>query len=207
MNKVGPAAGYEVARHADALLAALPLDGTPRTNSEIRAEIGLEKGHYYAVRDALLNQGLVTRSSGRGGKTARVVSDQDEVESKLSRKWRYASIVAFVVAGLTVLATVPYSLWWRDSATWVWNVLMLIFGAVTILAVGLALEIYRQQAEAAHQQEQGLARVLGRIQTLAQGTLFAANDLSTAIRSGITEGSGAELSREPGGGIAADNNS
>lgn len=55
----------------DRLLAALPEDGSFRSNKDVRDEIRLENERYWKVRDQLVDEGLIVKSRGHGGRIAR----------------------------------------------------------------------------------------------------------------------------------------
>lgn len=64
-------------RYYEKILAALPADGTFRTNREVREELGLPEDEYWRVRDQLVNEGKIIKARGRGGSVA-IAAPTDE---------------------------------------------------------------------------------------------------------------------------------
>lgn len=55
------------------LLQRLPRDGSTLSNRAIQRKLGWDDDHYWAVRDALVDAGLVVRGRGRGGTVRRAM--------------------------------------------------------------------------------------------------------------------------------------
>lgn len=58
-----------------ALLAALPADGTTISNPTLQRRLGWDSDRYFRSRDALVDLGLVIRGRGRGGVVRRVLNE------------------------------------------------------------------------------------------------------------------------------------
>src|SRR5262249_9740174 len=55
---------------ADKLLRALPKDGAPRVNSDLRDSLGWSVGTYLRIKELLLEKGKIRKARGRGGAVA-----------------------------------------------------------------------------------------------------------------------------------------
>jgi biotin operon repressor len=164
------------------LLALLPQDGSPRSNAELRTQLGVSSEEYWSVRNQLLEEGVVTKSPGRGGRTALVVS-KDAGDGKSSSKVRLWMIQAvFGLAGaLGVWAIVLLIVLWGTDRV-MWDALALGFGGVTVAAVGVSLLIYKFQTDAAHLEAEGQARILQRLETLARQAAMSSSDARDILR-------------------------
>lgn len=132
------------------LIGLLPADGKPATNRYLREKLGIDDHLYWKVRDNLREQGRVIRMPGRGGRTALVVADEEETEEPLSKWWGHAQRLTYILASATgalgillggyLLITSGLDLGSGSLA------LSLVFGAVSLFATGVAVNIYRIQA-------------------------------------------------------------
>jgi hypothetical protein len=155
----------------------LPPDGTPVTNAELRKQLNASDDDYWRVRNELLNQGLVTKLPGRGGKTALVVDKESKTETKaaqgLTRLIGGVFLLSFVgLAGAAIYGFVSIG---SESFSW-WNILALISGAITVSAVGVSLLIFKVQAESAQLEADGQARVLQRLESVGLQALESSSD-------------------------------
>ena len=164
------------------LLELLPEDGTSRANSALREQLGLSEEDYWKVRNTLLDQGLVTKLRGRGGRTARVVDTDDIVEQANRGVLGWLPIVVFVLSVMCLLSALGYLFLGRSSHNWQWNFLSLIFGAVTVAAVGISLLIFRLQSDMnrAEANDQGL--IFARLEKLARQTATSSVDTRDFLR-------------------------
>ncbi|MFJ6281067.1 hypothetical protein [Arthrobacter subterraneus] len=164
------------------LLELLPNDGTPRANGVLRKQLGLSEDQYWEVRNALLDQGRVTKLRGRGGRTARVVDSEDVVEQADRGVLGWLPTVVFVLSAICLLLAFGYLLLGRASPNWQWNFSTLMFGAVTVAAVGVSLLIFRLQSEMnrAEANDQGL--ILARLERLARQTAVTSLDTRDFVR-------------------------
>lgn len=163
------------------LLALLPEDGTPRPNAELRRQLGVSEDVYWRVRNELLDEGKVVKSRGRGGRTALAVSEDDApVDMSRVRVWMVATV--FGIALVVFFAAVVYAVasWGRERL--IWDVLTLVFGAVTFAAAALALLIYKFQEDAASSEAQDQARILNRIQKLTRQAVTSAVDTKSLVQ-------------------------
>lgn len=64
----------ELARHKEALLAAIPADGTAMGNGALREKVQLSVADYQSVVDELIDDGSVERWRGRGGTLRRTAA-------------------------------------------------------------------------------------------------------------------------------------
>lgn len=147
------------------------------TNAKLQSRLGWTKERYDEIRQLLVDEGRVIKGKGQGGSTARVVDEEAEAESPLSVRWRVGSYVAFGLAALMALACLAYVLWWRQAEGWMWNTLALLFGAVSLTALGFTLQIYRQQAAAAHKADTANARLLKKMHSMERETYYTLRDL------------------------------
>lgn len=60
-----------------ALLDCLPRDGGTISNRAVQERLGWATDHYWTVRDALVDAGLVVRGRGRGGTVRRYIESDD----------------------------------------------------------------------------------------------------------------------------------
>ncbi len=132
------------------LLELLAADGAPKTNRYLRETLDVDEDVYWKVRDRLREQGHVIRMPGHGGRTARVVNDEEELEDSLSKWWSTAQQCAYVLAACVAvvgLALFIYLLLTSKMDLGTGSVLLsLLFGVVSLFAAGVAVNIYRLQA-------------------------------------------------------------
>lgn len=161
---------------ATRLLALLPKDGTPRPNAELRRLLDVSDAEYWRVRNQLLDEGRVTRSPGRGGRTALVVTEDDAANGGASkvRTWMLVTVFSLTVATFVVAIVYAVLSWGSDRL--VWDVLSLVFGGVTLAAVGVSMLIYKVQTDAAYLEAEGQARILKRLETLARQAATSSAD-------------------------------
>jgi hypothetical protein len=164
------------------LLALLPEDGGPRTNADLRRQLGVSEAEYWSVRNQLLEEGKVTKSPGRGGRTALVVSDDaidGESPSKV-RGWMISAVFGLaVLLGISAIVLLV-ALWGTERV--IWDVCALGFGGVTVAAVGVSLLIYKFQTDAAQLEAEGQARILKRLETLARQAATNSSDARDLLR-------------------------
>jgi hypothetical protein len=67
---------------AQDLLAAVPADGSPIGNITLMRRLRWSDDKYWAVRDALIDDGVLARGAGRGGSVYRVLDGEDEEEAE-----------------------------------------------------------------------------------------------------------------------------
>ena len=158
------------------LIALLPEDGTPRPNAALRRQLNVPDAEYWRVRNQLLEEGRVTKSPGRGGRTALAVTEDEvaNVDASKVRTWMVMTVFSLAVA--TLIAAIVYAAasWGSDRLEW--DVLALVFGAVTVAAVGVSLLIYKVQTDAAHLEAEGQARILKRLEALARQAATSSAD-------------------------------
>lgn len=192
------------------LLDLLPQDGTPRTNAELRQQLGAPEAEYWRARDQLLDEGRVTKSPGRGGRTALVVAEDHAAESRVSKVRTWMLIVVFGLATVTLIASVVYLLvsWGGDRMAW--DALTLFFGGITVAAVGVAMLIYKVQTDAAYLEAEGQARILKRLEALARQAAVSSVDargilqaMQPAVRASADEGASFDPA-DPAGDDAPD---
>ena len=82
----------------EALLAALPDDGSFASNAQVVESLGWSTDRYWPVRDLLREQGRVERGRGRGGTVRRVPAAISEENPPPTRPEEVAEIVATDVA-------------------------------------------------------------------------------------------------------------
>lgn len=187
---------------ASRLLALLPEDGTPRPNAELRRQLKVPDEEYWRVRNQLLEEGRVTKSAGRGGRTALAVIDDEAAKADISRVRTWMVVAVFVIATATVFAGFVYAVvsWGTDRL--VWDVLALAFGGVTVAAVGVSLLIYKVQTDATSLEAEGQARILKRLEALARQAATSSadsRDILQAMGPAVvaTSASEVEPEREP----------
>ena len=56
--------------HRELLLAALPMDGSFRTNKDVRKELNIPEDRFWIVRDQLVDEGKIIKGRGHGGRIA-----------------------------------------------------------------------------------------------------------------------------------------
>lgn len=163
------------------LLALLPDDGTPRPNAELRRQLGFSEDVYWRVRNELLDEGKVVKSRGRGGRTALAVTEDDTPANvSIVRGWMVATIsggALVVLVGAVVYAVASWG-----SERFIWDVLTLVFGAVTLAAVALAMVIYKFQDDAANSEAQDQARILNKIEKLTRQAVTSSVDTNALVQ-------------------------
>lgn len=168
---------------SDRLVELLPADGTPRTNRELREALGLSDSEYWAARNSLLEQGVVTKLSGRGGRTALVPREQDSRPVE-GRQWlRGTAFVLLILAAVVLAIAAWYLLFQRANTNWLWNGLGLVFGAATVAAAGVALLIFVVQEETARLEGGNQATLLRKLSLLTQRSV----DYSSTVAAGFDE--------------------
>lgn len=177
------------------LLALLPDDGTPRPNSELRRQLDVSEDVYWRVRNALLEEGQVVKSRGPGGRTALAVTE-DDARAYVSRVRGWMVATVFGVALVALVAAVVYAGASWGSERFIWDVLTLVFGAVTLAAVALAMLIYRFQDDAANSEAQDQARILNRIQKLTRQAVTSSQDTRALVQK-ISPAVNATVDTEP----------
>jgi hypothetical protein len=101
-NTKGGMARFLLGRKADRdrLLAALPGDGTFRTNKDVRDELNLSEDRYWEVRDQLVEEGKIIKNRGQGGRIAlnllsdgndKVITDKEEAKTEISQEIKKAA--------------------------------------------------------------------------------------------------------------------
>jgi len=170
------------------LIALLPIDGTPRPNAELKLRLNLPDAEYWRARNQLLEEGRVTKSPGRGGRTALAVTEDDVANSDASkiRTWMLATVFSLAVATLVAAVVYGVALWGSERLAW--DVLALAFGGVTVAAVGVSMLIYKVQTDANRLEAEGQARILKRLEALARQAATSsadARDLLQAMRPAV----------------------
>lgn len=163
------------------LLALLPDDGTPRPNAELRRQLDVPEDVYWRVRNELLEEGQVVKSRGRGGRTALAVTE-DDARANVSRVRSWMVATVFGIALVALVSAVVYAVASWGSKRFIWDVLTLVFGAVTLAAVALAMLIYKFQDDAANSEAQDQARILNRIQTLTRQAVTSSVDTRALVQ-------------------------
>lgn len=145
------------------LLAALPKDGSPKTNAALRHEINASADDYWLVRDSLYERGQVMKLRGRGGRTARVVKEDASRGLLVSWSIGWVSGTLFAIAVL-LMALAAWLFISASNDDGLWNAAGLAFGAATVAAIGVSVMIFRLQAETQRDDRQAQAVVLQRIE-------------------------------------------
>lgn len=186
---------------ASRLIKLLPPDGTPKTNAELRKRLNVSDDEYWRVRNELLNQGIVTKLPGRGGKTALVVDKESRTERKDSQSLTLLIWGVFLLSFIGFVAGAVYGIVSSQSHTFSgWNLVALISGAVTVSAVGVSLLIFKVQAESAQMEADGQARVLQRLESMTMQALASsadARDLLLVMQPAIDAASNSDESGSP----------
>ncbi|UKF79793.1 hypothetical protein [Clavibacter californiensis] len=182
------------------LLALLPQDGTPRPNADLKRLLDVPEEEYWDVRNRLLEEGRVTKSPGRGGRTALAVIEDDVQESRRSWVRRWMVLTVFLIAAAALVASVVYGLatWGEERSQW--DVIALASGGVTVAAVGVSLLIYKLQTDAAGLEAEGQARILKRLESLARQAATSSvdsRDILQAMGPAVDASSGVEAVPEP----------
>ncbi len=164
------------------LLALLPQDGSARPNAELRAQLGVSSDEYWRVRNQLLEAGIVTKSPGRGGRTALVLSEAAGNSESLSKLRLWMIQTVFGLAGAVAVWAITLLIIQWESERVIWDALALGFGGVTVAAVGVSLLIYKFQTDAAHLEAEGQARILQRLETLARQAAMSSSDARDILR-------------------------
>lgn len=184
------------------LLTLLPKDGTPRPNAELRRLLSASEAEYWRARDQLLDEGRVTKSQGRGGRTALVVAEVEVADSSVSKVRPWMLAVVFGFAAATLVAPFVYAVVSWGSDRLAWDALALFFGGVTVAALGVALLIYKVQADSAYLEAEGQARILKRLETLVRQAATSsadAKDILQAMGPAVSATSGEEAAPEDAG--------
>ncbi len=163
------------------LLALLPGDGTPRPNAELRRRLDVPEDVYWRVRNKLLEEGRVVKSRGRGGRTALAVIE-DEARANVSRVRGWMVATVFGIALVALVAAPIYAVASWGSERFIWDVLTLVFGGITVAAVALAMLIYKFQADASNSEAQDQARILNRLQTLTRQAVTSSVDTRDIVQ-------------------------
>ena len=150
-------------------------------NAELRRQLDVSEDVYWRVRNELLDEGKVVKSRGRGGRTALAVSEDDApVDVSIVRVWMVATV--FGSALVVLVAAVVYAVASWGGERFIWDVLTLVFGAVTLAAVALAMLIYKVQDDAANSEAQDQARILNRIQKLTRQAVTSSVDTKLLVQ-------------------------
>lgn len=152
------------------ILDLLPADGTPVANLYLRETLSVDKEIYYKARESLREQGLVIRMQGRGGRTALVVSDEDDAVEPLAKWWSGTQKTAYIGAGVVGLSCLALFIFLCATTSLDLGtgsiVLSLLFGAVSLFAAGVAVNIYRIQADQRVEDNYDQARTNKRLEQL-----------------------------------------
>ncbi|MDP9694408.1 UNVERIFIED_ORG: hypothetical protein J2X79_001967 [Arthrobacter globiformis] len=167
---------------ASRLLSILPGDGTPRTNAELREQLDVSNDEYWSARNELLGEGLVAKLRGRGGRTALVVEDDQAADVESPPLLRRLVGAAFGLSAVFLVSSAIYAVTSTSVENWLWNTLALLFGAVTVAAVGVSLLIFKVQTESERVEADGQARVLSRLEALARQAATSSSDSRDILR-------------------------
>lgn len=166
---------------ADRLVRLLPEDGTPKTNRELREALGVPEADYWTVRNRLLDEGIVTKLPGRGGRTALVPSEQKGASESGRRPLRILAVIVLYAAAALLLGAVVYVLVARSNPNWLWNGLGLAFGAVTLAAGGLALLIFILQEDAGRLEANNQATLMRKLTSLTETSVQYSSNTAVAV--------------------------
>lgn len=156
------------------ILDLLPADGAPVTNLYLRETLGVDSEIYYKARESLREQGSVIRMKGRGGRTALVVSAEDDAVEPLAKWWSRTQKIAYVgaaVVGIAFLALLVSLCLTASLDVGTGSlVVSLLFGAISLFAAGVAVNIYRIQADQRVEDNYDQARTNKRLEQLLAQT-------------------------------------
>jgi hypothetical protein len=144
----------------------------------------------------LLSQGIVTKLTGRGGRTALVVKETQK------KRWSGASVLRplayglFGIASAVAVVGVIYFASSSDVENWLLNSAGLIFGAITIAAAGLSLLIFILQDESGRLEGERQAAVQARLTELGEEAAAKSSGAFDILERGVKPAAAAASSAD-----------